>query len=98
MSTIAAIATPYGLGGVAMIRLSGDDAISIAADSFLTRSGRSLNDYSGYQAAYGDIIGCDGMKIDDGIALVFRAPHSYTGEDVVEITCQDAGNLPNVLF
>lgn len=87
MSTIAAIATPYGLGGVAMIRLSGDDAISIAADSFLTRSGRSLNDYSGYQAAYGDIIGCDGMKIDDGIALVFRAPHSYTGEDVVEITC-----------
>ncbi len=87
MSTIAAIATPYGLGGVAMIRLYGDDAISIAADSFLTRSGRSLNDYSGYQAAYGDIIGCDGMKIDDGIALVFRAPHSYTGEDVVEITC-----------
>lgn len=87
MSTIAAIATPYGLGGVAMIRLSGDDAISIAADSFLTRSGRSLNDYSGYQAAYGNIIGCDGMKIDDGIALVFRAPHSYTGEDVVEITC-----------
>ena len=70
-----------------MIRLSGDDAISIAADSFLTRSGRSLNEYSGYQAAYGDIIGCDGMKIDDGIALIFRAPHSYTGEDVVEITC-----------
>lgn len=87
MNAIVAIATPHGMGGVAMIRISGDDAITLAADIFSTKSGKSLKEYSGYQAAYGEIVGLDGRKIDDGIALVFRAPKSYTGEDVVEITC-----------
>lgn len=87
MSTIAAIATPHGMSGVAMIRVSGNDAIPIATKVFQPISKRSLTEYSGYQASYGTIVDFLGNKIDDGVALVFRAPHSYTGEDVVEITC-----------
>jgi len=86
MSTIAAIATPLAAGGLGVIRISGEDAINIADKIFRPYSGKSLKEMKGYTAAYGDVF--DGeTKIDDAVALVFRAPKSYTGENVVEISC-----------
>ena len=96
--TIAAISTPRGTGGVALIRISGADAITVASRVFIPASGRTLADVSHAHACYGKIkrysSGEDavhevsaGDTIDDGIATVFRAPHSYTGEDTVEISC-----------
>ena len=83
--TIAAISTPSGEGGIAVIRISGSDAISIAEKSFRSFSGRALSSLSGYSALYGEII--DGDKvIDDAVALVFLEPKSFTGEDTVELS------------
>ena len=86
MKTIAAIATPLAVGGISVIRLSGEKAISLAEQIFQPVSGKKLSQMEGYTAAYGDIIS-QGNKIDDGVALVYRAPKSYTGENVVEISC-----------
>ena len=84
-STIAAIATPLGDGGIGVIRISGDNAIAIAEKCFKAFSGARLSSLKGYEAAYGQLL--DGNEIlDDGIALVFKAPKSYTGEDVVELS------------
>ena len=85
-TTIAAISTPPGKGGVALIRLSGEDAISIAERAFLPRSKRAVSEYPSRCAIYGDVI-LAGEKIDDALLTVFRAPNSYTGEDTVEICC-----------
>ena len=83
--TIAAISTPSGEGGIAVIRISGSDAISIAEKSFRSFSGKALSSLSGYSALYGEII--DGDKvIDDAVALVFLEPKSFTGEDTVELS------------
>lgn len=86
LDTIAAISTPYGRGGVAVIRISGDEAFAVASSMFLPASGKGLADISPRTAVYGQII-ADGQIIDDGIATTFRAPSSYTGEDTVEISC-----------
>ena len=83
--TIVAIATPPGVGGISSIRISGENAFAIADKIFHTKSGESLSNKEGYTAAYGHIY--DGnILLDDGIALVFRAPKSYTGENTVEIS------------
>lgn len=83
--TIAAISTALGEGGIAVIRISGETAIETADRCFTAISGEKLSSLSGYRAAYGKV--CDeNDTIDDAIALVFRAPKSYTGEDVVEIS------------
>ncbi len=84
--TIAAIASPMGVGGIGVIRISGEDAISVADRCFCAVSGRPLKSYEGYRAAYGTVKTKDGCEIDDAVALVFRAPKSYTGEDVVELS------------
>lgn len=84
--TIAAISTPNAPGGIGIIRISGDNAIDIAAKIFVPISGKNLTKSKGYQAHFGDIV-YDGKKLDEGICLVFRAPHSYTGENVAEINC-----------
>ncbi len=84
--TIAAISTPPGKGGVALIRISGDGAMGIASACFLPKSGKNLSEYPAKQAVYGDIVD-NGRVVDDGIAVIFRAPASYTGEDTVEISC-----------
>lgn len=83
--TIAAIATPAGDGALGVIRISGDKAFEIADKIFFPFSKKSLCDFEGYQAAYGEIKDDDNV-LDDAVALVFRAPHSFTGEDTVEIT------------
>lgn len=83
--TIAAIATPLGEGSLGVIRISGDNAIAVADKVFKSFSGKKLSELSGYSAAYGEIVENEKV-IDDGVALVFRSPKSYTGEDVVEIS------------
>lgn len=86
MQTIAAIATPPAQGGIAVIRVSGEDAVKIAAEVFRPLSGRSVTEMKGYTACYGEIF--DGStRLDDGVLLIYRAPHSYTGEDTAEISC-----------
>ena len=85
--TIAAISTPAGAAGLGVVRLSGDDAIAVAAQLFRPiDAARPLSSLKGYTAAYGHVFDADG-DMDDCVALVFRAPHSYTGEDVVELSC-----------
>ncbi len=85
--TIAAIATPLGEGGISVIRISGDNAIDVAEKCFFTFSGEKLSNLGGYQAAYGKVVDNEKETLDDAVALVFRAPKSYTGENVVEISC-----------
>ena len=84
--TIAAVSTPYGKGGVALIRVSGEKAVQICENVFSRKNKIKLADTASNHAVYGDIYHENEM-IDDGIAVVYRTPHSYTGEDVVEITC-----------
>ncbi len=84
--TIAAISTPPGKGGVALIRISGKDAFTIASRCFQTYGEKPLSARTPRTAVRGDIL-LEGDRIDDGIAFLFPAPHSYTGEDTVEITC-----------
>ncbi len=86
MSTIAAIATPNAAGGIGIIRISGEDAITIAEKCFTAFSGKKLSEMKGYTAAYGQISDSD-SPIDEAVAVVFRAPKSYTGENVVELCC-----------
>ncbi|NLK40324.1 MAG: tRNA uridine-5-carboxymethylaminomethyl(34) synthesis GTPase MnmE [Clostridiales bacterium] len=85
-ATIAAISTPPGKGGVALIRVSGEDAITICSRCFAPKNKRPLTEQPARYAIYGDILH-EGTVIDDGIATIFTAPASYTGEDTVEITC-----------
>lgn len=85
--TICAIATATGRSAQAVIKVSGTNAISITNVIFKRNNDAKLTDLLPYQASYGWIIDPDTQeKIDDAVALVFKAPHSYTGEDVVEIT------------
>lgn len=86
MSTIAAIATPTATGGISVIRISGEKALQIAAAVFKPAGGRNIPEMKGYTACYGNIYSGE-QRLDDGVLLVFRAPHSYTGEDVAEIAC-----------
>ncbi len=86
MSTVAAISTPLAAGGIGMIRISGENAINIAAQCFRPVSGKAVSDMRGYTAAYGTFYDEAG-EIDDGVLLVYRAPKSYTGENVAELSC-----------
>lgn len=87
MSTICAISTPLAQGGISVIRISGEKAISIAAAVFAPLSCDSVEDMQGYSCAYGRIKDKQGKLVDDGVLTVFRAPRSYTGQDVCEISC-----------
>ncbi len=84
-TTIAAISTAQGLGGIGVIRISGDEAITVADKVFVALSGNKLKDAKGYTAHFG-YAHSKTEKIDECIATVFKAPHSYTGEDVVELS------------
>ncbi len=83
--TIAAIATGNSAGGIGVIRISGDCALEIADRVFKAKDGTSLLNLQGYRAKFGNII-YNNEKADDAVALVFRAPKSYTGENVVELS------------
>jgi len=83
--TIAAVSTAAVPSAVGMVRISGEKAIEIAQSVFTSRSGKKLDELSGYSALYGNVFDKNGV-FDTAVALVFRAPKSYTGENVVEIT------------
>ncbi len=85
--TIAAIATPLTSSGIGIIRISGEDAISVAEKIFVPgRKGKRLSDEASYTAHYG-YIWDEEERIDEVILLIMRGPHSYTAEDTVEIDC-----------
>lgn len=95
--TIAAIATPPGEGGIGIVRLSGSEAIAIAANIFTSIKQRDIRQ-AGQRVFLGHIIDHDGEAIDEVLVHIMRAPHSYTREDVVEINCHGgAGPLNAVL-
>ncbi len=89
-TTIAAISTPSGEGGIGIVRISGDDARAVADKIFRSVSGKKIADAAGYTAMFGGVYDRDG-KIDEAVALVFAAPKSYTGEDVVELSVHGGG-------
>ena len=80
-NTIAAPATVPGTGAISIIRVSGEDALSIA-DKVVSFKHGTASESDGYTLKYGSVEG-----IDDVLVSIFRAPHSYTGEDSVEISC-----------
>lgn len=86
MSTICAISTPVAEGGISVIRISGENALNVAEKIFAPHTCPSVAGMAGYTCAYGQI-NDNGRAVDDGVLTVFRAPHSYTGEDVCEISC-----------
>ncbi len=86
MSTIAAISTGRAPGGIGVVRISGEDAIKIGDKIFSSFGGKKLCEIDGYSALYGKAHD-EESDIDTVVALLFRAPKSYTGEDVVEISC-----------
>ena len=83
---ICALATPAG-GAIGIIRLSGSNAITITDKIFQSANGKSLEEAKPYTLHYGEIKDKDGNTIDDVLVSVFRAPHSYTGENSTEISC-----------
>ncbi|MCI2046917.1 MAG: tRNA uridine-5-carboxymethylaminomethyl(34) synthesis GTPase MnmE [Faecalibacterium sp.] len=86
-TTICAIATAPGAAGIAVIRLSGPESFAVAAKVFAPfHSEKKVAAARGYTALYGHFVRRS-EAFDDGVALFFRAPHSYTGEDVVELSC-----------
>ena len=79
---IAAMSTPHGLGGIAVIRISGPDAIAITDSIF----SKPLDKAEGYTLHFGQVMDVEGKELDEVLVSVFRAPHSYTGEDSTEIS------------
>ena len=104
MNTICAISTPYGSGGIAVIRVSGEDAVAIVDTLF--RGRKSLAEAAAYTVHYGEIVKGENGKVkgekyevlDQVLASVFRAPHSFTGEDVVEIACHGSMYIQQTLL
>lgn len=84
--TIAAISTPLAPGGIGIVRISGENAFEIADRIFQAKRGKKLDSLAAYTAAYGKV-GKENSVIDECIALVFHSPKSYTGENVVELSC-----------
>lgn len=83
---IAAVSTPLMSAGLGVIRISGENAAEIADRVFRSVSGKKLAEISGYSALYGHVFDKKG-DIDEVVALNFRAPHSFTGENAVELSC-----------
>jgi len=100
--TIAAIATPIGEGGISVIRISGKNALEVADRLFDGK--RRIRDMASHTASFGNIIDPQNNRrvLDEVVAVVFRSPNSYTGEDIVEISCHGGmlvtKSILNVLF
>ncbi len=86
MTTIAAISTPNAAGGIGIVRISGENAFTVADACFRAVSKKKLFTMKGYTAAYGTVFDECG-DIDDCVCIVYRAPHSFTGENTVEMCC-----------
>lgn len=86
MSTIAAISTAQGQGGIGVIRVSGEDSFTIVDKIFKSVSGKKIMDIKGYSALFGHIYNNEEV-LDEAVVLKYVAPKSFTGENVVEISC-----------
>lgn len=95
MNTICAISTPYGSGGIAIVRVSGPEAVSIVDSLFRAR--HPLSQAKAYTVHYGEIAR-DSEILDQALVSIFRAPHSFTGEDVVEIACHGSMYIQQTLI
>jgi tRNA modification GTPase len=84
--TIVALASPSGAGAIAIIRLSGKDSLTIAEQLFQSVSGKSISKQKTHTIHLGHIVE-DGKVFDQVLLSIFKNPHSYTGEDVIEISC-----------
>ena len=85
---IAAISTPHGLGGIAVIRVSGPGATAIVDSHFRPfREGHTLATRATHTLTFGQFLSANGEVLDEVVCSLYRAPHSFTGEDVVEISC-----------
>ena len=86
--TICAVATPIGEGGVAIIRISGENALSIASNIFISKNNYDVKNMQTYTMKYGNVIDVENKEIIDEVILSYmKAPNSYTGENVVEVNC-----------
>lgn len=95
--TICAPATIPGTGAISIIRVSGEDSLAIA-DKVIDVKGESLSETEGYRLRYGTIFADDGSVLDNVIVSVFRAPHSYTGENSVEVSCHASRFIVNAVL
>ena len=82
--TICAVSTPAGVGGIAVVRVSGRDAVKCVMKSW---RGADLNAVQTHTLHLGRIVDTDGETLDEVVAAVFRGPRSFTGEDVIELSC-----------
>ena len=92
--TICALATASG-GAIGIIRVSGSDAITIVDKIFVSTSGKSLENLAARSVLYGHITNENSAIIDETLIIIFRAPHSYTGENSVEISCHGSDFILN---
>lgn len=93
--TISAISTPLGVGGISVIRVSGSEAINIVSKFFISKT--NIKEQPSHKAIFGKLI--DGNKlVDEVLVTVFKEPHSYTGENVVEIACHGSTFITNEIL
>lgn len=95
--TICAPATIPGTGAISIIRVSGNEALAIA-DKVIDTKGVPIAETEGYRLRYGTVFEADGSVLDNVIVSVFRAPHSYTGENSVEISCHASRFIVNKIL
>lgn len=95
--TICAPATIPGTGAISIIRVSGNEALTIA-DKVIDTKGVPIAETEGYRLRYGTVFEADGSVLDNVIVSVFRAPHSYTGENSVEISCHASRFIVNKIL
>lgn len=95
--TICAPATIPGTGAISIIRVSGKEALAIA-DKVIDTKGVPIAETEGYRLRYGTVFEADGNVLDNVVVSVFRAPHSYTGENSVEISCHASRFIVNKIL
>ncbi len=94
---IVALATPSGAGAIAVIRISGEGALQLVSGVFKSVSGKDLAGQKSHTIHLGHVV-ADGKVLDQVLASIFRAPHSYTGEEVVEISCHGSSYIQQQLI
>lgn len=95
--TICAIATAQG-GALSIIRISGREAVDIAGKIFTPRAGKPLAERRSHTVVFGDVTDMRGEQLDEVMLTIMRAPHSYTGEDTVEISCHASSYITRELL
>lgn len=96
--TICAISTAPGVGGIAVIRISGPQAIAITDKIFKNKKGTSLQQQPTHTTKYGTIYAPNGEIVDDVVLTLFKAPHSFTGDDTIEISCHGSQYIQQTLL